>query len=99
MADTKKRHLYYDQQRPSEEPKDAEHTPITPAMFARREPTAEDDYFQEQDRHHALEVKISQKEASNKAQPPSPPTSPEPNTIWERLVRALTRQSKTDWRP
>ena len=84
---------------PEEEPKDAEHAPVIQGMFARRQPTPEDEYFFEQERRRPLEEKVEAKEGYRLEARRPAETGDQPDSIWQRIARALARGADTTWRP
>ncbi|MGK5089685.1 hypothetical protein WDW86_19200 [Bdellovibrionota bacterium FG-2] len=108
MATAQKRqHLYIDRQHPPEsateappeEPKDAEHVPLTPVMFARQRPSAEDEFFFEQS-ERSKEPASAAKGATFRAPGEKPASATEPTaSLLERLLNALNRRMNTNWRP
>jgi hypothetical protein len=67
---------------------------LTQEAFARNPPTAEDNYFHEEEERRLHPVKLGT--------PPTPATSTGPGEsvgLLERLYRAVARAFNPDWRP
>jgi hypothetical protein len=94
MSTPGKRHIYYDQQIPQEEPQDAEHATVRQNRFARRNPTLEDDYFFREESRAAL---LSEPAEASPAKPEV--LADQASSIWQRIYRVFARTSDPGWRP
>jgi hypothetical protein len=75
-----------------EEPVEAGKSRVTQREFSRNPPTAEDEYFHEQEWSRLHPVNMEE---------PSVPKKPEPEVkgFWRRLFRTLGRSFNSDWQP
>ena len=100
-----KRHIYVDHQLPLEELQDAEHATVTSEQFARRPPTTEDKFFYDQEQTWEEGEKEERREARHaslnrrSAKPTAPAPADEPDSVWQRIYRAFSRRSDSNWRP
>jgi hypothetical protein len=94
--ENRKRHLYYDQQQPAEEPLEPGSAKITQKVFSRQPPTAEDEYFREEEEQRLHPPALGEPERVR----PAPPFVERPPGFWRRLYRAIARRfDSEDWRP
>ena len=101
MGSEKKRHLYYDQQKPLQEPVDAEHASIPQEMFARRPPNKEDDYIFEEEQAAMLQRRKSLKFKTRtpKIIKKQRPLKVQHRGLWERIYNALYKRFNSHWKP
>jgi hypothetical protein len=78
-----------------DEPVDSGRSRVTQDAFARYPPTAEDNYFHEEEERRLHPPKAAPKGV----QSPAPTEKDESSSLWSRIYRALTRTFDTDWRP
>jgi hypothetical protein len=103
MAEASKtsKHLYMDQQHPSEEPRDPEHSTASQREFSQRPPTIEDDYFFE---HERRQQRLNQEGSGSSVRLARGRGSVEEtggplSRIWQKVYSALTRGFDTRWKP
>lgn len=99
MAASKKRHMYYDQQKPETEPLEAEQSNLPQRFLAQRSASPEDAYFsdQELDQPHQRGTRKSPTRL-HLIDEPEPAQKPAKG-FWQRLINALGRGFDTNWRP
>jgi hypothetical protein len=87
-------------------PRESEREPVTQQEFARRPPTAEDEYFFNLEKNvedHNLGLDTNEHEQTLIKLVPQEPSPAPPDSIWIRIqrwiVQTLNKGSDTNWRP
>ena len=104
MGQPQRRYINLDQQPPPDDIEEPSRATVSQTEFTRMPPTAEDDYFFEQERKRYLTLS-KEIEVRGKAPPrPSveqPPPQPvdRPGSIWQKIYRVFSKRFNLNWRP